>query len=800
MRPEEMLPGAPPEPPPLKDPKDERSVERTTDNPNIVASDLSDDEKNALKMLDDISMREGVVARRRTFRRMMKAEEFWKGNHYPVWSEQNFNWRWPFEFAANQLEDEGPTYQYVINLYQSLGLSAIAHLAQRVPKVQFLPERATKEVDVSTARGSTDIAELIEENNNMKEISTREAYLLWTQGVFGTYIRFRRSRKYGTVQEPQVTSQKQEIAPAGFECSACGYRMSMDEAQAPDGGEPLCPQCMAPIDPVNDAREAEVAEVPVMSGYREIFGGQEVMTVYGGVNLHMNPDVNEFEDCGYLTLDEEAPMAAIRATYGRDVTKHATNMASANPTDTFERNERLALINTSNSTSSEASGAGGGASTSVGMASYRRTWFRPWYFYALDDYDMAVKLEKRFPLGCVVAYANREFLEAHEEDVDDHWEICMPMPGQGMYREALGNSLIPLNEQIDDSANMIAEHTDFAGAPPQYVDSHFINMGAHKNMRQRPGTLVPVTRQKGGYNHRLSDLFYQPSTKLDRGVYDHLPQLIEMAQLVSGVVPPLLGGALKGNETAAGYRMARDASMGKLILFWEAVKTHHARVMLKGVKLFKKNRTSDVELSIISESKEYAAKYIKIDEIQGNVIAKPQVDEDFPATWAEMRENFASMVQASPELAQQVINNPMNIQFVKRYLANPEIHFPVEASRSKQLIELDELLTSAPIVNIAMDPDTGQPVEQYMPTIPVDVLTDDHLTHMAAIDEWANDHEGMAAKKMNPAGYANVMAHYLGHIEGQEIKSARLTRMLMAGQPPAPAEGEGGGGGEKPSV
>jgi hypothetical protein len=284
---------------------------------------------------------------------------------------------------------------------------------------------------------------------------------------------------------------------------------------------------------------------------------------------------------------------------------------------------------------------------------------------------------------------------------------------------------------------------------------------------------------------------------------------MEMVQVVSGVMPSIFGGQMKGNETASAYAQSRDQALGKFNLFWAAVKQHHADTMRLAVECFKRNRTDDAEKVMLGKSNEFSSKYIRLSDLRGNIVAEPEADEDFPQTWNEIRANMNDMMQSNPMIAEALFNEPANLALFKKYLGSPAITFAAEANREKQFREIDELLGAAPVavpnqqamMAGMMDPDTGGPVMDYLPTVMPEVHADDHVTHIKAIMEWVVDSDGgILAKKENPDGFANTMAHLIEHKKAMaqvQAFDAQLQAAFMP-QPPAGAGGGPGGPGAPP--
>lgn len=771
------------------------------------ASAIPEEIQTALRELMRLGERESDFVRRGHFREMLESEEFWKGNQYPIWSEKEFAFRTPWDYAIsqNRMEDQ-PTYQYVLNIYQSTGLTVIAAMAQKVPKVRFFPHSSKSEDDIATARAASDIALLVEKNNKLRLLAIREAYLLWTQGGYCTYTRFVRDKKKGIEKLPIVQNTVIKLSEDSYACQSCGQVVPADSVQTGTTGARICPNCGYAL---SDAEfvPGETAEVPIVSGYKEVAEGYEKMSVYGLINIKMMPMVQTFDQTGYLQLVEDVHESAVRAAYlnmhnqigyNSQNDAHSTG-SNTSEGDTYERVGRMKLFDAA------APYSGLRSAPITQYITYKRVWFRRWYLLEHPDPEMRIKLFNMFPSGVFCAFAGDKFLEARDEDLDDYWTLCTAMPSYGIYPQSIGASTVPINKQVNDAMNIVAEHLDYGSAPPVLYDAEFISGDALKNQKMRPASFMPISRSRGGMSRNISDLIWQPNIKIDSNIYSYGRSLIELVQVVSGAMPSLFGGQLRGNETASAYAQSRDQAMGKLQLFWAVVKQHHADTMRLAVECFKRNRTQDAELRILGKDQEFNARYIHIDDLRGNIVAEPEADEDFPQTWNEIRGNLAELLKSNPEIASMLFNEPANLALMKKYLGSPDIVFPAEANREKQFREIDELLQAQPIpepdqqaMAMGAPPTPGFPVPiKFVSTIPPDLHSDDHITHIKAIMEWSTDaNGGLLYKKMNPAGYANVMAHLIDHKEAMaQVQAFDMQMGAAAGPMPGgmvtPPEGQG---------
>jgi hypothetical protein len=771
-----------------------------TENPQQEApgQEIPEDMQRALQALVEAYELECDSVRRHYVRRFREAEEFWRGNQNLYWSEADYQWHTPFDRAleSGSLADL-PRYDYVNNIYQAFGLSVIAAISQRLPRVRFQPVSALREEDVATARAASIIADLIERNNRLDLLAIREAYLLWTQGIFGAYVRYVVDDEFGSHAEPIVEMATVQVRQAGLTCPRCGEEIpfarsaaltadqdsaalgTMPRAEedehgsagqiaarthitAAPGGAAVassdldspfddalrgllppssCPRCGADLAEAS-SYPAEYMQVPVISRIENVPNGQEVISIYGGLNLKLMPYANTLRESGYLILAEEQHVAALRAAYPA---KADEIEGDAGAFDTYERLSRMALVDAPGSTSRLSYQA---------LATYKRCWLRPWAFWAHEDPDMRARLLETFPNGCMVAFAGDTFLEARDEAIDDHWRVCRAMPGVGMYHEPIGASLVSIQKRINDLANIQAEHVEYGAAPPILYDARYINGQALAHKRMEPASYTPVAIESAPSVKSLAEMIYQPTIGLDPNVYSQGHDLMELSQFLTGALPAVFGGNMPDVSTASGYGMARDQALGRLGLFWRQMKEFHADLMMAAVDVFRENRTQDVEQVIVQRSGDYASRFVRLTDLKGNVTAHPEADDAFPATWAEIRQNVLRLLDSKDPYILKVLSHPMNADLMKNYAGTPDLVLPDADNRTKQFREIAELLQGEPV----HDPAAG-----WLPTVLPEPAVDDSEVHADTIREWAVSDNGIAMKRNNPGGYANVIAHLLAH-------------------------------------
>jgi hypothetical protein len=192
---------------------------------NERLEDVKPELVNALRELVRQYRQEGIVARRNEIRRIRQARLFWQGLQYAWWNPADMNWHMPYENRSNddrELEDM-PRYQFVTNFYQGFGLSFIAVLSQDVPSVQFYPQSAQSLQDIGAARAASDVADLIERNNEVEQLLTTIGYFLWTDGKLGAYVRYvADGQRFGFHEEQLLAALEIPLGEDKYVCPKCG--------------------------------------------------------------------------------------------------------------------------------------------------------------------------------------------------------------------------------------------------------------------------------------------------------------------------------------------------------------------------------------------------------------------------------------------------------------------------------------------------------------------------------------------------------------------------------------------------
>ncbi len=787
---------------------------------------------NALRELVRQYRMEGVAARRHEIRRIRQARLFWQGMQYSWWNPNDMNWHLPYEHRSTDdraLEDM-PRYQFVTNFYQGFGLSFVAVLSQDVPSVRFYPQSTQSLVDIAAARAASDVAELIERNNQVEHLLTSIGYFLWTDGKLGAYVRYvEDGQRFGFRDEEILEAVEIPLGPDQWVCPKCGkksraevasdeWRVASEEgdeqlangdvgaglkseqdgsseerflaAETPlgmtgteleksgveSGATRICPGCGADLGE-EALRKAERVLVPRVSGVRRVANGQEVISVAGGLELNTPVWANEMHEFPYLQWQAEVHRAKLKAGYPH-VADKIESAPAMGAEDVYARVSRISVEQ--------------GVPTIhpgdalMNLITFDRTWLRPWAFCAVEDEAVRKELLALFPDGCYVGFAGDVYCEARNESMDDHWRVLHALPGDGQSRPSVGDSLVQVQERYNTLSNIQAETYEY-GIPPIYADPQVLDFDAIGNQTAEPAAHFPARARPG---QPLAAGFFQPApAQVPPDMIRHQQDLIgPVAQFLTGLFPAVFGGGMEDVKTASGYAMARDQAMGRLGLVWRRLKQFYADVMLLSVDCFRKNRPQDVDVPLLGPDGMLDAKMIRVADLKGNICVHPEADETFPRLKSQQRGVLQQLFGLKDPVIQEALGDPANLGYIKNVLGLTELVVPGEDARNKQLREIQVLLSGAPIVvgghetssageiprsaDSARNDGSGMNAAVVMTSVPVDVLLDDHAVEFEECKRWASSEAGQSAKLTNPAGFANVRAHAEAHLKVLQAQGA----------------------------
>lgn len=746
----------------------------TPEQPDPCNRDLdkqSPEVVNALRGIIEDIKRQNIVARRWQIRRIRKSELYWQGIQYLWWNPVDQNFHLPTE--ANIFEDsaieEGLRYQFVTNIYQAYGLSFIAVVSQDVPNIHFFPEDPNDEEDIQTARAASDVAELIQRNNDPAKIFSEMGYYAYTGGILGMFVRYvADGDRFGWDTIDQFEPSSAVMGEDTFICPNCKEQIPTNDPSAQMG---ICPNCGTQLTDDNRA-PAQSVTVPKAVGSERVPRGQEVITVVGGLELDVPIWANHQTEYPYLRWSLEVPRAKLKASYPWVAEKlSGSGMDGATSADdTYARVSRISV--------KESLPQPVPSDMLYDLVTFDRTWLRTWTFFSVRDADTRNKLLELFPDGCYVAFAGGIYCESRNERMDDHWVVRHAMPGEGQNRPGVGDSLIDIQDRVNTYDNIQAETYEY-GIPPIYADPSVLDFDALSNQTAEPGAHYPAKAKSG---QSVGNSFWQPAAAeppQDMVAYKN-SLMGEISQMLTGMYPALFGGDTGSNDTATGMTLQRDQAMGRIGLIWRAFKEAWAKANELAVNEFKKNRTRDVQVASKDPSKKPHT--VSLSDLKGDIKCFGEADSSYPRLKSQQRasvERLMGMGANAPEIV-PIFMEPANQAYLKSLEGLEDLVIPGEDSRNKQLKEIEVMLGQQPIESQGMNPLTGAPTLEPQSSVMIEPLDRDNFEYEECV-RWASSDAGIEAQEQNPAGYQNVILHAMAHQKAMQEKGMAANPM-----PPMP--------------
>ena len=704
-------------------------------------SDLEDREPEvvgALRSIVSDLARQSLVARRWQIRRVRRAELYWQSLQYlwvnPV--DQQLYTPTEARIFDDSASQEQPRYQFVTNIYQAYGLGFIAVVSQDIPDVVFFPEDPNDEQDVTAAKAANDVAELIQRNNDPEALFIKMGYHAWTGGLLAIHVDYQTDgQKFGWDEIDELEESYVLDGEDMLICQNCGAETPAD-TQAK-----VCPNCGAPLTD-QDLQPAGMMNVPQATKTIRVPRGQEVIRIYGALESNDPIWCNTQDEFPYHSLQFEVPRSRLRAAYPWAKDKLAVE-GNVLADDQYARVARISV--------KEALPQPVPTDMLYELITFTRNWLRPWVFELVRNPETRQKLYDMFPDGCYVAFAGGAYCESRNESLDDHWVIRHAMPGEGVNRPAIGDTLMDIQDQVNTYRNIAVETYEY-GIPPIFADPEVLDFDALQAQTAEPGSHYPAKAKQG---LALGDGFFQPEpAAASAQMLQELEMIVgPLSELLTGMYPALFGGDTGGNDTAKGIGIQRDQAMGRIGLPYKSFKEAWAKSIELAVKVFRDNRTDDVTLAQKDPAKKPIV--IRLADLKGNFKAYAEADSQYPRLKSEVRgaaERILGMAKDVPGIA-EIFAEPENLEQFQMLEGLVDFTVPGAQSRDKQMREVQELLDQQPIPGL-----NGQP----MPSVPIGKY-DRHNYELSECVRWLSSEAGMQAQRLQPQGYLNVIAHADAH-------------------------------------
>ena len=667
---------------------------------------------------------------------------------------------------------------YTINIYEAHFNAYAALISANRPTVKFMPANPNDPNAVEANKQADLVVRLFEDANPPQKQLLDEAMALWCDEMYASYVRWvSDENRFGSYDEPDTEVVEVELGPDGV--------------QTPAEGVPNGPTVQIRRNKVGKNGKPSVTKIP---------RGSVIRTVVPVIQLRVPPNANDQWEFPYLGWELEVDASKLKATYpdkeheiGGEITDDRSSGSDGTIASTIARRARIQLAN---GTTVDNRRVIPGTSN---LVTFTRAWLRPWTLYDVAENERD-ELMELFPDGIYLAYTGDVLCEARNEAMDDHWRVCHAKPGPGQMRPAIGDSLIQVQEIYNDITNFRRDIAEF-GMPITFVDPQKINVEQLKKSRVKGGEFIPVsgTPDKPISNSVLVTQALQVSPQTAQFA-DELAN--QVAEFLTGNFPAAFGGDTGDNDTAHGIALERDQAMGRIGMYWHAIKDHHADFAPLVIAEYAENAD---EPSVVSQKGIGGrTKGITVDPqalkqaIEAGLIGQPETLEDYPTTWPQRKDTLMNFLQgpAGPPVMQML----KNADEIKRTIGINDVELPGEAQYRMELNIIEMMLQQQPITPPPPPPPPGPPMgamvpapapppgppgmpppapgmppgpmppgpppgppgpppgppPQPQPSIPFDPLICDPKVTLQAFQDWAQSDDGQKAALQNSPGYQNV--------------------------------------------
>lgn len=742
-----------------------------------------------LKEVVDHFDKEDIAIRERQIRTWRRLKLFWEGFQKAWYSEVAHDWRIWDEVQGGDDGDQS-YYDKPINVFRAYLESIIAALSVTVPPIKCYPDDADNTLDLSTAKAGDKISQLVYRHNNVSLLWLHALFIYCTEGLVACYSYPKSDEKYGTYdkQDYDEVEETNQVA----KCPQCGYNISetpmtpemqaMDIAKQnvlqdntienpdefmPEGENELdmCPSCGALVNP---EIQSETFTTTRLVGVTQEAKTRMCLEAYGGLYVKVANYAKKQEDTPYLTFSYETHYANAIERYahlhGKDALTAKKIASTVGPRDPYEQWGRL---------SPQYQGE-----YPTNNVTIRNAWLRPSSFNVLNSKEDIDKLKKRYPKGCKAVFVNDQFGEACEEVLDDCWTLTINPLSDYLHHDPLGLLLVSIQEITNDLISLILQTVEH-GIGQTFVDPGVLNFNAYRQMESVPGGIYEATPKSG---KSLSDAFHEIKTaNLSPEIMPFSENIQNLAQLVSGALPSLFGGALDGSETASQYSMSRAQALQRLQNVWKIFTSWWKEIFGKVIPMYIKQVQEDERDVQQDDQGNFINVYIRKAELEGKIgKVELEANENLPLTWSQQKDVIMQLLQAGNPEVLAILGSPENLPVIRDAIGLVDFFVPGEADREKQYDEIKLLLNSEPIP-------TGDMMNPEQASVEIDPTYDDHSIEFDIVRKWVVSEAGRQAKIDNEAGYRNVLLH--GKMHFQMIQQEAM----------ATPEAQGAAPGEKPT-
>lgn len=643
------------------------------------------------KAFDDLlfSARDDDRFVREEYLRTWKRLEYYWNNILDIFLDPGSReWRVP---DWGMLEESGEIAPRLINIYRPHGEAIVAALSVAVPSLIFHPDDADNPDDLDAAKAYRSITDLLAMHNDAPMLFIHALVIMFNQGTIFGYNYYHADPKFGSYHKPTI--EYQDIALFEAFCPQCASPLDAGVAGKQEGVY-QCQVCgyQGPAE-----IQATSERLPQITGFNKSPKGSVCQEIFSGLNVKVPAYAKNQEGCGYLLLEFTQSTAMLRSIF-----KERAREIRSKVDDYWETFSKLPL---------QYLGEAPDNASNVSCL-----WVRPWQFYDLNinNVELIEELVKRYPDGAYAIFINDTFMEAHPENMDEHWTISKNPLGNFIYARPLGENLSTVQDIRAQLVEIELQTAEF-GIPETFADGKVLDFNKYGQGRAQPGM---VTQAKPRAGKSLGDAFFTTKSAVLSQEIDPLRQHIDQdAQFVSGSFPSIYGGtSIGGSKTASEYTQSRAMALQRIGTVWKIASSFWAMFQSRSAVEYAnvlKEMGKD-ERFTKQEGNGFVNVWIRSTSLTGRVgRVEPESSEQLPSSWAQKKETIQLLLQSGVEEILMTLMHPNNAPLMKEAVGLKEFYIPGEESRTRQHKEFIMMSQGIPV--------------------PINPIVDNHQVHIEVL-------------------------------------------------------------------
>ena len=527
----------------------------------------------------------------------------------------------------------------------------------------------------------------------------------------------------------------------------------------------------------------------------------EVSSVYGSLESKVPIMATCQDRAGYVFLYDDPDVKEAKGEYPEFADKIHPNMGGLGE-NAYERNARLGILQGTRTYAQMGDGF-------THLCTRINCWLRPWMFNSPkgeeafeeseDGMTVKEKILQLFPDGVHVVFVGDQYVGSWSESMDDAVVIGFPYEGDGMFRQALMDCIVIIQDTVNDLCNAFRQCTD-EGWPSVWTDADQVEYEA---IREQVADPYSIRQKKSRSNLPLADSFYrEPEPEIPESFFKFLELCRgDFPEFMVGTPPAVFGAAMANADTASAYAQARAQALGQQGTIWAEMQRMFAMVRKQAALAASRNPDHAESITVPGGKDQSPATIVLAKLTKGKFGAFADPDSSFPESTAQKRQALNGILQQAslaPSIATQINESPRNWKEYSALNGFPDLEIPEANSWEKQEFEIEQLLRLYPIkpspqaLQAAQQMHAQKALEAEMAGAPVPPFDpkslwkcsisaerfDFHSWEFAACKNWlssASRRQEMA--KQNFDGITNVQLHCAEHEQW----------MVLLAPPPPPA-------------